>query len=458
VSFPRYPKYKDSAVEWLGKVPEHWDVQRLKHVAARIPYAIVDGPFGTQLKAEDYRSSGVPLVRISNLSFTGRFLEDDLVFIEDSKAEEVSRSTVRRGDVVIGKTGATIGKSALFDYSDKGVIASSCLKISPDPDAVSPAFLARIIESDGFQKTLLNESGGSTRDTINITPFGNLAAVFPPLAEQLPICRFLVRETAKIDALIAEQQRLIELLQEKRQAVISHAVTKGLNPDAPMKDSGIEWLGQVPKHWEVCRVKTVSSFTTSGPRGWSERVGEDGSLFVQSGDLTDSMEVDFANCKRVQVVEDAEVEAARTRLQDGDVVVCVTGAKTGNVAVCTSVPEASYVNQHVCLIRPTASVLPLFLGMVLKSGYGETYFSLAQYGLKQGLSLEDVREARVILPPLEEQRTITQTLVDLATRSRSLVAEAERAIALLQERRSALISAAVTGQIDVRGLAGSEAA
>ena len=117
----------------------------------------------------------------------------------------------------------------------------------------------------------------------------------PALPEQAAIATFLDRETAKIDALIAEQQRLIELLQEKRQAVISHAVTKGLNPDASMKDSGIEWLGEVPEHWDVCRVKAVSSFTMSGPRGWSERVGEEGALFVQSGDLTDFMEVDFAH-------------------------------------------------------------------------------------------------------------------------------------------------------------------
>ena len=147
----------------------------------------------------------------------------------------------------------------------------------------------------------------------------------PSNDEQGQITSFLDRETAKIDALIAEQQRLIELLQEKRQAVISHAVTKGLNPDAPMKDSGVEWLGEVPEHWEVCRRESSFSLTTSGPRGWSERVGDVGALFVQSGDLTDVMGVDFANCKRVQVGDDAE--AARTKLLDGDLVVCITGSE-----------------------------------------------------------------------------------------------------------------------------------
>jgi type I restriction enzyme S subunit len=277
-----------------------------------------------------------------------------------------------------------------------------------------------------------------------------ITLAMPPLEEQESIAIFLDHETAKIDALIAEQQRLIELLQEKRQAVISHAVTKGLNPHAPMKDSGVEWLGEVPEHWDVCRVKAVSVFTTSGPRGWSERVGDVGALFVQSGDLTDAMDVDFANCKRVQVGDDAE--AARTKLLDGDLVVCITGAKTGNVAVCESVPESSYVNQHLCLIRPGEGVHPRFLAALLKSGCGQTYFSLAQYGLKQGLSLEDVREAPVALPTLDEQDYICQWLRGVSSRYLPLEAESQRTISLLQERRSALISAAVTGQIDVRGL------
>jgi type I restriction enzyme S subunit len=217
-----------------------------------------------------------------------------------------------------------------------------------------------------------------------------------------------------------------------------------------MKDSGVEWLGEVPEHWDVCRVKAVSVFTTSGPRGWSERVGDVGALFVQSGDLTDVMGVDFANCKRVQVGDDAE--AARTKLLDGDLVVCITGAKTGNVAVCESVPESSYVNQHLCLIRPGEGVHPRFLAALLKSGCGQTYFSLAQYGLKQGLSLEDVREAPVALPTLDEQDCICQWLRGVSSRYLPLEAESQRTISLLQERRSALISAAVTGQIDVRGL------
>ncbi len=274
--------------------------------------------------------------------------------------------------------------------------------------------------------------------------------LYMPVAEHRAIAAFLDQETGKIDALVAEQERLMALLKEKRQAVISHAVTKGLDANAPMKRSGVEWLGDVPAHWEVRRVKTVSTFITSGPRGWSDRVGEEGSLFIQSGDLDDALEVDFAGAKRVQTNGDAE--APRTQLYNGDVVVCITGAKTGNVALCAVVPEAAYINQHLCLIRPANNILPKFLGILLKSKLGQNHFEISQYGLKQGLSLEDVRDAPVFLPPIAEQLAIVSYLHAQTSKLDTLNSEAERAITLLKERRAALISAAVTGKIDVRGL------
>lgn len=273
---------------------------------------------------------------------------------------------------------------------------------------------------------------------------------FPPLIEQTAIASFLDRETTKIDTLIAEQEKLLTLLAEKRQATISHAVTKGLNPDVPMKDSGVEWLGEVPEHWNVLRVKALCHFTTSGSRGWSERITDDGSLFIQSGDLNDSLGLDYKFAKRVDVGDDAE--ATRTRLAEGDVVVCITGAKTGNVALCSSLSEPAYVNQHLCLIRPNAKVHGRFLALSLKSSVGQTQFELSQYGLKQGLSLENVRELWVACPPDNEQKAIVSFIDAKLHALTSLSFAASANVGLLKERRSALISAAVTGKIDVRNI------
>lgn len=426
MSFPRYQKYKDSGVEWLGEVPEGWEVKRLKHNLRLLT------------EKTDRRTNPVALENIEG--WTGRFIPTETEF----QGEGVAFDT---GDILFGKLRPYLAKAYLAESSGEAVGDFHVMH----PLSIESRFAQYQLLNRGFIDIVDGSTFGAKMPRASWEFVGGMAMTNPPLPEQTAIAAFLDRETAKIDALVAEQRRLIELLKEKRQAVISHAVTKGLNPDAPMKDSGIEWLGEVPEHWEVKRVKTVSTFSTSGPRGWSERVGDEGQLFVQSGDLNDSMQIEFSAAKRVLVGDDAE--ASRTRLADGDVVVCITGAKTGNAAVCSSLPEPAYVNQHLCLIRPSKQVLPGFLGVLLKSRIGQTYFELSQYGLKQGLSLEDVREAPVLVPPIDEQQTIGAHLDTETTKLDTLTAEAQRAIDLLQERRTALISAAVTGQIDVRGLA-----
>jgi type I restriction enzyme S subunit len=431
-------------VEWLGEVPEHWEFKKLKHCILRLGSGGTPESSNPEFWADDDSEDSIPWVAIGDMSAVSRVT---------STAKSLTPFGLSSKNLEIFPSGsllysiyASLGKVAILGMD--AAFNQAILAILPNTQCVSQPFLRCWLES--LERHLEYYASSNTQANLNAAKVLSYPVSVPSLPEQRAIATFLDHETAKIDALIAEQQRLIELLQEKRQALISHAVTKGLNPDAPMKDSGVEWLGEVPEHWDVCRVKAVSVFTTSGPRGWSERVGDVGALFVQSGDLTDAMDVDFANCKRVQVGDDAE--AARTKLLDGDLVVCITGAKTGNVAVCESVPESSYVNQHLCLIRPGEGVHPRFLAALLKSGCGQTYFSLAQYGLKQGLSLEDVREAPVALPTLDEQDCICQWLRGVSSRYLPLEAESQRTISLLQERRSALISAAVTGQIDVRGL------
>lgn len=449
MSFPRYPSYKSSGVEWLGDVPAHWSVKRLRFVAELNP---------SKSEANDFdRAMPVSFLPMEAIG------DDGSLNLENEKTIgelESGYTYFRNGDVTVAKITPCYenGKGALMRDLKNGIGfgTTELIVARPKPSEVLGPYLHYLFISPDFRSIgASNMYGAGGQKRVPDAFVRNFTTAFPPVAEQTRIAEFLDRETAKIDELVAEQRRLMELLKEKRQAVISHAVTRGLNPKAPLKPSGIEWLGDVPKHWEVMRVKSVSTFITSGPRGWSERVGEAGPLFVQSGDLNDSLQVELATAKRVQIKEDAE--AARTRLMDGDVVVCITGAKTGNVAVCASIPEPAYVNQHLCLVRPSPEILPIFLGVGLKSRVGQIYFEFSQYGLKQGLSLEDIKEAPIFLPPIAEQTEIVAFVGDGTARFATLTAEAQRAIDLLQERRTALISAAVTGQIDVRGaVAGSE--
>lgn len=446
MSFPRYPKYKDSGVEWLGEVPEHWKTCLLKRAFRSVDYGISDA-----LDSE----GRIAILRMGNI-VNGKIVTDDLKY-----ADFVDPSLLlKRGDLLYNRTNSLdlIGKVGMFlGNCESPVSFASYLVRLRTINEAHPYYFAYLLNTDGILGLARSNAFVAIGQcNLNPTRYGQITIAMPPKAEQAAIAGFLDRETSKIDGLVAEQRQLMELLTEKRQAVISHAVTKGLNPHASMETSGIEWLGDVPGHWDVRRVKSVSTFITSGPRGWSERVGEQGSLFVQSGDLNDDLEVEFTGSKRVQVAYDAET--ARTLLSDGDVVVCITGAKTGNVAVCATVPEAAYINQHLCLIRPTQDILPFFLGVFLKSKFGQTYFEHSQYGLKQGLSLEDVKEAPVLVPPLAEQAAIITYIDSQVARLDALTTEAQRAIDLLQERRTALISAVVTGQIDVRSFAERQSA
>jgi type I restriction enzyme S subunit len=434
MSFPRYPKYKDSGVEWLGEVPAGWATKRIGYYFAERREKVSD---------KDYPALSVTMGGIVPQIDTAAKSDDS-----------DNRKRVCQGDFVINSRSDRKGSSGVSDL--EGSVSLISIVLRPhDASAVHMPFVHHLLRSQLFQEEFYRNGKGIVADlwSTNYSSMRNILLAVPDPTEQTAIAAFLDRETAKIDALVAEQRRLMELLKEKRQAVISHAVTKGLNPDAPMKDSGIEWLGEVPEGWEVQRVKSVSTFTTSGPRGWSDCIAEEGSLFIQSGDLNETLGIDFGEAKRVLIQDNAE--AARTQLFVDDVVVCITGAKTGKVALSQLQPEPAYVNQHLCLIRPGSQIVPQFLAIALKGEVGQTYFEISQYGLKQGLSLENVRECPVPLPPIAEQEAITIYVGREIIKLDTLTAEAQRAIALLQERRTALISAAVTGQIDVRGLAGT---
>jgi type I restriction enzyme S subunit len=437
VSLPRYKDYIQTGIEWLGELPAHWSTKPLWTLFRRIKRT----GYETEQLLSVYREFGV----IPKAS------RDD----NNNQASEdlVPYQLVLPGDLAINKMKAWQGSVGLSEH--RGIVSPAYF-VYETINQEDRRYLHYLMRSHRYITAYLSMSKGIRVNQWDLEPqlHSRLPIVLPPRQEQTAIATFLDRETTKIDSLLAQQQLLIDLLKEKRQAIISQAVAKGLNADAPMKRSGVAWMCEIPRHWKVRRVKDVSDFITSGPRGWSEQVTEVGNIFVQSGDLNDLLQVDFDGAKRVLVGDDAE--ASRTRLNNGDVVVCITGAKTGNVAVCAVVPETAYINQHLCLIRPNSAVLPAFLGALLKSKIGQTHFELSQYGLKQGLSLENIKNALVFLPPIAEQAAIVSFLNLETAKFRALTAEAENAIALLKERRTCVISAAVTGEIDIRDLAASQ--
>ena len=299
--------------------------------------------------------------------------------------------------------------------------------------------------------------GAGVRQTIAFDDIGTCQTYLPPLPEQTHIAAFLDRETAKIDELVAEQQRLMELLKEKRQAVISNAVTKGLNPNAAMKPSGIEWFGDVPAHWKVVALKhLVSRSIIDGPHE-SPECRDEGVPFVSAESVSKGF-VDFDKIWGFISPEDHARYSKRYSPKRGDILMVKLGATTGVTAIVDTDKEFN-VWVPLAAIRLQPDIEPRFVLHVLRSdNLRRAYENTWTYGTQQTLGLQTISNLRVPLPPKQEREEIAKYIDSIVPAFESLIAEAQRAIDLLQERRTALISAAVTGQIDVRPLLKKEAA
>lgn len=437
---------------WHDELPPGWELQRLRRVAQLNPSKREVGEV-----ARDAEVSFIPMEAVGE---DGSLQLDRTRPIADV---ETGYTYFREGDVAFAKITPCFenGKGAIMRglVEGFGFGTTELTVLRPDPAKTTPEFLYRWISSTAFRgpaEGAMYGAGGQKRVPDEFVR--EFLAAFPPLPEQAAIATFLDRETAKIDALVEEQKRLIDLLKEKRQAVISHAVTKGLNPDAPMRDSGIEWLGKVPKHWNIVRLKRELSFLTSGSRGWADHYSDSGSLFIRIGNLTrDTTKLDISDIQRVAVPAGSEGE--RTIVREGDLLFSIT-AFLGSVAVAPPGLEEAYVSQHVALARlKPGGLMPEWVGNVTLSEVGKTYLATQGYGgTKIQLSLSDVAMLPVPSPPLEEQADILQFLERETLKLERLSQEARRAIDLLQERRRALISVAVTGKIDVRSCAAKEEA
>ena len=450
MSFARYPAYKDSGVEWLGDVPAHWEVRRLRHAVQLNPS-----------KSEVRHLPGKTEVSFLPMEAIG---DDGSLDRERSRPiseVESGYTYFRDGDVTIAKITPCFenGKGAVMRdlLGGIGFGTTELIVARPDDAVVSSEYLDRIFNSHPFRRlgeAAMYGAGGQKRVPDDFVR--DFAIALPPREEQADIETFLDRETAKIDALVAEQERLIALLKEKRQAVISHAVTKGLDPSVPMKDSGVEWLGEVPAHWEVVRIKHV---VASIEQGWSPQCE---SYPVESADQWGVLKVGCVNGgvfnpDENKVLPDDLTPVPALAIRAGDVL--VSRANTRELVGSAATALMDYPNLLLCdklyRLRLNHKMdAPQYLAYFLGCLPVREQIELAATGASSSMlniGQATILELRLPHPDVEEQLAITAHLDAVTARMRDTATEAEAIIAALQERRSALISAAVTGQIDVRG-------
>ncbi|SOB49369.1 restriction endonuclease subunit S [Pseudomonas lundensis] len=438
MSFPAYPGYKHSGVELLGELPEHWTLKRFKNVFEERAERSADGLeellsvsayFGIKPRSES-RDEGDHLSRAESLE---------------------GYKVCHPGDLVIN---IMLAWSRGLGFSWQSGIVSPAYCVFHVTDGSSPKFLDYLVRSDECIRYFKTHSAGIMDSRLRLYPesFGRLFTAIPPTCEQTQIARFLDHETARIDALIEEQHRLIELLKEKRQTVISHAVTKGLDSTVPMKDSGVDWLGEVPAHWVVGPLRWYATIQGGIAKGKDYEGRETVSLpYLRVANVQNGF-VDLTEVKEISVLE-SEVE--RYSLRSGDVLMNEGGDndKLGRGTVWQGQIEPCLHQNHVFAIRPNDLLSAEWLTAFTQCDQARSYFFLNS---KQSTNLASISASNVMslalpIPSVAEQKEILSVLNEGRVAHEELVNLATSTVEFLQERRSALISAAVTGKIDVRG-------
>lgn len=443
MNFPRYPRYRDSGVEWLGEVPAHWEVERL---GAMFREVCDEGAFD------------LPILSVSiHDGVSDSELNESELDRKVTRSEDRSKyKRVQPGDLVYNMMRAWQG--AFGAVSVEGLVSPAYVVARPCA-SLSSSLAERILRTPRAIEEMRRHSKGVADFRLRLywEEFKTIRVPVAPRCEQLAIDGFLNCETAKVDALIAEQQRLVELLKEKRQAAISHAVTKGLNRDAPLRASGIQWLGDVPAHWHIVPLKHLASVRTGVAKGKDHSNRLTVTVpYLRVANVQDGF-LDLANVSVIDIpVEDLE----RYALRSGDVLMNEGGDfdKLGRGHVWRGEIEPCVTQNHVFAVRPR-DVSSEWLNAVTGSSYARGYFisRSKQSTNLASISSTNLMELPVVLPPTDEQAAILRHVEAQSLKLNTLTSEAERSIALLEERRVALITNAITGKIDVRRLTTSQA-
>ena len=438
---------KDSGVEWIGQIPEDWDVARLCDIKSEKKFAIVDGPFGSAISTNDYREKGVPLIRISNLK-NGEVSDEDMVYISEELAESVRRSCIGLSDIVFAKTGATIGKCGINRLIKYGILASSCIKISIS-HKYNCDYFYYIFSTDQFNQALRNTCTGTTRDTINLTPFSKLNVLLPPYCIQNRIASYLDRKCRQIDAIIARQQEAIEKLKAYKLSVITEAVTKGVNPDVPMKDSEIDFIGSIPETWRICRLRNIGTLQNGISKG-GEFFGH-GFPFVSYGDVyrNFSLPVQVAG-----LIDSSDEERRNYSVESGDIFFTRTSEtieEVGFSSVCEeTIPDATFAG-FLIRVRPfTDDLVSKFSKYYFRSNH-HRYYLVKQMNLvtRASLGQDLLKSMPVLVPPKDEQISIAAYLDKKCGAIESSIEYKQRVIERLTAYKKSLIYEVVTGKKEV---------
>jgi type I restriction enzyme S subunit len=445
-----YPAYKNSEIPWVLRVPQHWETRKLKQIASII-FSNVD----------KISVDGEQPIHLCNYIdvYKNDHIHPELDFMKASASPaEIIKFNLQKGDVLVTKDSEDWRDIAVPAYvvsdMDDVICGYHLARVRPDTAVAKGKYLFRAFSARGINDQFRVAATGITRYGLGKYWIDNSLFPLPPIEEQLAIADSLDRETKRIDSLIAKKERQIELLQEKRAALITHAVTKGLNPDAKLKDSGIEWLGEIPDHWIVRRLRhLILGGTRNGLYKSADHFTDDGVPMIQMGEAFSDQIIRCCANDRIQITES---EKRIWGLREGDLLFArrsLVFEGSGKCSIVGRLPEVHVYESSLIRARPDKrQVLPRFLFLFLCSRFSRSQMlANARKVTISGIDSDQLKSLTVLVPPLEEQVFISQYIDSFSEKIDLLISRIHTSIERLIEYRSALISAGVTGQIDVRG-------
>ncbi|MGV8812552.1 MAG: restriction endonuclease subunit S [Gelidibacter sp.] len=386
----RYNKYKDSGVEWIGKIPEHWNISRINFLSSKVG----DGLHGTPSYVDE---SPFAFINGNNIGEGTIILTDKTKFV--SEHDYLKNRKELTDNTILMSINGTIGNLAYYN-GETVMLGKSAAYINLLPN-INKEYIYFYLKSKSALDYIFRELSGSTINNLSLYSTNKTPIPFPSTQEQTQIANYLNHKTAQLDTLIAKKEQLISLLQEERTAMINQAVTKGLDPNVAMKDSGIEWLGDIPEHWNVVKVKHFTEKIGSGvtPRGGAEVYQETGVPLLRSQNIYfDRFKIDNV----AFISEEIHNSMNNSKVFKGDVLLNITGGSIGRCFYLTDEFKEANVNQHVCIVRPNENIVTEYLHLLLSSDGGQIQISLCQQGgNREALNFEQLKNFPFALPNIE---------------------------------------------------------
>ena len=446
----RYDSYKDSGVEWIGEIPSHWETNRLKWVS-QIENSGVWGE-----DDEFPNSVNVPIPTTGQLSIEGEWYYDKMNK-RNLSFDEWNKYKCVEGDIVVVKssgssTNIITGKCGFISKEDSGKFGFSNFLMRVRPDKMIPKLVYYFLSSNLTKQRIERMVSSTTYPNLKVDEYSNSELFIPPLSEQQQIVTFLDTKTSLIDSLIEKTQRKIELLKEKRTSLINEVVTKGLNPNVEMKDSGVEWIGEIPSHWILGRIKHKSEIISKGttPSTIGREVLDEGSIFYIKVENIKENTVDVPPICFID--KETDNLLSRSSLKENDILVVITGSTTGKVVILPKKFTPSNTNQGISFIRlkDKSDSNVKYTWFWLSSGLIQDQIKVTYTQSTQpNLSMEDLGNFLIPFPPPSEQNEIVSYLDEQTQLIDKTISIEEKRIELLKEYRQSLFSEVVTGKLKV---------